>query len=331
MRIASFTVIYETTSQTKMSKRVRQILAHSFWLLSDGGLKLKFGDFGKCLFIAMLLSGILSAACIAESEPNAEAETINIAWDESWENASFSNIHTDDAILFISQAEDKKGIVVGVNAGHGTSGGTDENNKTYCHPDMSPKTTGGSTAEGEITATAVSVGMQFNDGTPEATVTLSMALILRDKLLEKGYDVLMLRSDEDVQLDNVARTILCNYNANCHIALHWDGDSCDYDKGAYFASVPDAIKYMEPVASVWEEDNRLGQCLIEGLADQGLAIFDIGSMDMDLTQTSYSSVPSVDIELGNQCSDHSEEMLNLQADGLLEGIESFFFPNDLAH
>ena len=41
-------------------------------------------------------------------------------------------------------SENRNGIVVGVNAGHGTSGGSSV--KTLCHPDGSAKTTGGSTA-----------------------------------------------------------------------------------------------------------------------------------------------------------------------------------------
>ena len=32
-------------------------------------------------------------------------------------------------------------------------------------------------------------------------------------------------------------------------------------------------------------------------------------MKIDLTQTSYSTIPSVDIELGNQCSDHNDSRL----------------------
>ena len=32
-------------------------------------------------------------------------------------------------------------------------------------------------------------------------------------------------------------------------------------------------------------------------------------MAIDLTQTSYSTVPSVDVELGNACSDHSDACL----------------------
>ena len=49
-----------------------------------------------------------------------------------------------------------------------------------------------------------------------------MAKVLKDKLLARGYDVLMIRENDDVQLDNVARTVLANNMADCHIALHWD-------------------------------------------------------------------------------------------------------------
>ena len=89
----------------------------------------------------------------------------------------------------------------------------------------------GTTGAGATKAVAVSGGMSFNDGTPESSVTLRMAQILKDKLLAAGYDVLMVRDGSDVQLDNVARTVICNNAADCHIALHWDGDGLSYDKG----------------------------------------------------------------------------------------------------
>lgn len=133
--------------------------------------------------------------------------------------ASFSEINTGEATLYRS-TENRKNIIIGVNAGHGTKNGSSV--KTQCHPDGSPKVTGGTTAKGSVKAVAVSSGMTFYDGTAEAAVTLSMANILKEKLLSEGYDVLMLRDSEDVQLDNVARTVICNNVADCHIALHWD-------------------------------------------------------------------------------------------------------------
>ena len=244
-----------------------------------------------------------------------------ITLDPSWTYADHSKINSGAAVLY-KAAENRKEIVVGVNAGHGTSGGTKV--KTLCHPDGSAKVTGGTTAAGATEAVAVSSGMTFNDGTPESSVTLRMAQILKEKLLAAGYDVLMLRDGDDVQLDNVARTVICNNAADCHIALHWDGDGLNYDKGCFYISVPDGLKSMEPVASHWSEHNALGSALVEGLRAQGAKINGGGSMSIDLTQTSYSTVPSVDMELGNACSDHSDSVLDLLGNGLVQGVNSYF-------
>lgn len=244
-----------------------------------------------------------------------------VGLDPSWRFADYSAIHSGHAVMYLA-SRNRKNITIGVNAGHGTKGGTEV--KTWCHPDQTPKVTGGTTGAGAAKAVAVSTGMNFKDGTPEASVTLQMARILKDMLLENGYDVLMIRDGEDVQLDNVARTVICNNAADCHIALHWDSDGLDYDKGCFYMSVPDGIKYFEPVASTWEKDEKLGNSLIRGLKERGLKIFGDGTMDMDLTQTSYSSVPSVDIELGNQYSDHGSDALYERGYGLLQGINYFF-------
>lgn len=247
-----------------------------------------------------------------------------ITLDSTWEYADHSKINTGAAVLYPAQEESgRKGIVIGVNAGHGTVGGSKV--KTLCHPDGSAKVTGGSTAAGAMEAAAVSGGMTFQDGTPEREVTLRMAQILRDKLLSSGYDVLMLRDSEDVQLDNVARTVICNNVADCHIALHWDsGDGKNYDKGCFYISVPEALKNMEPVASHWQQHDTLGTDLVEGLREQGATIYGKGHMGIDLTQTSYSTIPSVDMELGNAYSDHSDVILEQLATGLLAGINTYF-------
>lgn len=251
------------------------------------------------------------------SYENGESVSLN----PSWQYADHSAINSGCAVMYKATAN-RKNIVVGVNAGHGTSGGTSV--RTLCHPDGSAKTTGGTTGAGATKAVAVSGGMSFNDGTPESSVTLRMAQILKDKLLAAGYDVLMVRDGSDVQLDNVARTVICNNAADCHIALHWDGDGLSYDKGCFYISVPGGIKGMEPVASHWQQHDALGASLIEGLRAHGAKINGKGSMAIDLTQTSYSTVPSVDVELGNACSDHSDATLENLADGLVQGVEGYF-------
>jgi len=256
-----------------------------------------------------------------ESAVQTAAGGAAVTFDPSWKYADYSAIKSGTAVLYRA-TDNRKNKVIGVNAGHGTSGGGSV--KTWCHPDKTPKVTGGTTSKGATKATAVSGGMNFKDGTSEAKVNLREAQILRDLLLANGYDVLMIRDGDDVQLDNVARTVMCNNLADCHIAIHWDGDALNYDKGCFYSSVPDGIKYLETVAPTWEKSEKLGACLITGLSAEGNKINGNGYMDIDLTQTSYSTVPSVDIELGNQCSDHSDAKLTQLAKGMLAGINAYF-------
>lgn len=265
------------------------------------------------------------AAGSGSSEADSGSASIGgtpISVSSDWKYADFSKIKSGSAVLYKTASSSRKNKTVCVNAGHGTSGGGSV--KTQCHPDGTPKVTGGTTGAGATEAVAVSSGMTFNDGTAEANVTLALARILKEKLLAEGYDVLMIRESEDVQLDNIARTVLANNKADCHIALHWD--STANDKGAFYMSVPNVASYraMEPVASHWEQHNRLGEALVQGLKGAGVKIFSGGSMEMDLTQTSYSTVPSIDIELGDKASDHSAGTLNTLANGLTAGVNAFF-------
>ncbi|MDO5702508.1 MAG: N-acetylmuramoyl-L-alanine amidase, partial [Lachnospiraceae bacterium] len=247
-------------------------------------------------------------------------ETVSL--DKSWKYAEESKINTGKAVLYHAKPSKAKGKTVCINAGHGTKGGSSV--KTKCHPDGTPKVTGGTTASGETEAVAVSSGVDMADGTPEAAATLSLAKLTRNALLKAGYDVLMIREKDDVQLDNIARTVLANNLADCHIALHYD--YTDTDKGAYFMSVPDVESYrnMEPVKSHWEEHMALGRAVVSALKDAGFKLFEGGELEMDLTQTSYSTVPSIDLEVGDKVSDISEENQAKIAKGIVAGLDKFF-------
>lgn len=293
-------------------------------------MKKKLRAFAVLLTFMMLVSGVSTDTQaktnqkeIEKSDTNTECAYKNkekIYLDKKWKYADHAKI-TSGYAVFYKAKKNRKGIIVGINAGHGT--GNVGSTKTLCHPDGSPKVTGGTTRAGSTSAIAVSGGMTFRDGTKESTVTLKMAKILKKKLLAEGYDVLMIRNSKDVQLDNIARTVICNNVADCHIALHWDGDGLKYDKGCFYIGVPEKLKSMKPVKKHWEEHEALGKALIKGLEKEKVKINGKGRLAIDLTQTSYSTIPSVDIELGNQSSDHSDKTLETLADGLTRGVKKF--------
>ena len=243
----------------------------------------------------------------------------NIVWNSYWPYAGNSVIHSGLACLYRSPGSN--GYVVCVNAGHGTSGG--ESQQTLSHPDGSPKVTGGTNAQGAVYSTAISTGTTMTDGSTEADTVLRLALTFKDKLLANGFDVIMIRETQDVQLDNIARTVIANAWANCHIALHYDSTASD--KGAFYCGVPQVTSYLEmdPVSAHWQEHEALGQSLIRGLQQAGVKIFGDGRMEMDLTQISYSTIPSVDLECGDTASDLSDAALDCLAEGILYGIQYF--------
>ena len=246
--------------------------------------------------------------------------------DKKYRFATFSEISDGAATLYIVNkkvVDNFKNKIVAVNAGHGTVGGTRK--RTYSHPDYTPKVAGGTNKQGSIFSAAVSDGTVLLDGKQEATANLMVAVALKEKLLDEGYSVLMIREDKNCRLDNIARTVIANENADIHIAIHFD--STERDKGIFYMK-PINNKYylsMEPLKSNVDNINRLGECLIEAFKEKGEKVWKgIGYLEGDLTQIAFSTNASVDIELGDRATYLDEERAKVFADGLLLGIQKYF-------
>ena len=255
-------------------------------------------------------------------EPSVSVTEVQLKRDGSMKYAEYAKICTGRAKLYMNTGS-RAGNVVCINAGHGTAGG--EKVKTPCHPDRSPKYTDGTTKKGAIESYAISDGMELPDGSKEAFLNLTMACLLRDRLIAAGYSVLMIRETPDVQLDNISRTILANTYADCHISIHWD--DTESDKGAFCCVAIHNPKYlsMEPVHSTWQKSEQLASSLISALSRGGIQIWKNGLLEDDLTQISFSVIPTVDIELGDKASDHSDAVFQIIADSMLSGINDFFY------
>lgn len=256
------------------------------------------------------IAAVVMSLCMSVSALAATDIGLNL----DWKYAENTKINTGRARLYTSDAADKKNITIAVDAGHGTAGGEDV--KVFCHPDGSAK------ADGSTTCEAVTKGMTFQDKGTEADADLMVAESFRDKLLSQGYDVLMIRDGEDVQLDDVARAVLANNKADCHISIHFNDSSSGM--GAYYVSAPDRLKKLEPVSKYWNKSKKLGDSLISGLEANGVKISSGGSVEEDVVQTAYSSVISAYVKLGDKTADHSKEACDKYADGLVLGVNKYY-------
>lgn len=215
------------------------------------------------------------------------------------------------------------------------------------------KKNGGGTNSGDLSYT-VSSGMSFNDGENERSATLRMAAVVRDKLLWAGYGVLMIRDtnipvanmfdssgkpvigqfeSDRTQLDNVARTIMANNIADVHIAIHYNSvgvaSTDNQAEKAFYIEAPKNSSWAEVsidgTMKYFEMDNKFGDRIIQGLSNNGHPIQGSGASDPnDLTQTSYSTIPSIDLELGYRNSARNRDMANKLAQGVLDGLNLWF-------
>lgn len=266
-------------------------------------------------------TGISNAGVTVNSSTLKYTNGEKVKLDPSWTYANESVINSGAATYYTATGTPKN-ICIAVNAGHGCSGVGSKQTKS--HPDGTGKVTGGTNANGAVMSCAISTGMAWSNNDTEAMANLKVAQSMKETLLSRGYDVLMIRDGADEQLDNIARTVISNNVADVHVAIHFD--SSDSDKGVYYMSVPDVASYkaMEPVKSTWQEHGPLGEALVAGVVGQGFHKWNSGSHPTDLTQTSYSTIPSIDIELGDHASPHGDDVCKKLGIGLADGIEEYF-------
>lgn len=234
-----------------------------------------------------------------------------------------SRINDGYARLYVApEGDTHKNKTITINAGHGVIEGYNE--KTYCHPDKSKKVELATESEATYLSYAITDGMTFLDGRSEGNEVLKVALCTRDVLLENGYNVLMIRENNNSRLDNISRAILANEHSDMHISLHFD--STQSNKGM-FVIVPIKKKSyidMEPVKSNYNNILKLSECMIDAWKEDGLKVFQNGMRGEDLTQISYSTVPSIDIEMGDKATYVDDEVRYDMAKAIYHGVENYF-------
>ena len=135
----------------------------------------------------------------------------------------------------------------------------------------------------------------------------------------------MIRENDDCRLDNIARTVIANTNADAHIAIHFD--STNSDKGIFYIVPYNDDRYlnMEPLKSNYENIKKLGDSVIESFREMGEKIWKgSGIMQGDLTQLSFSTNASIDIELGDRKTVLTPEKADTFAEGIKNGLDVYF-------
>ncbi|EPC8406009.1 MULTISPECIES: N-acetylmuramoyl-L-alanine amidase [Bacillus] len=130
----------------------------------------------------------------------------------------------------------------------------------------------------------------------EAVLVLEMAFLLKEKLEEKGIQVLMTRTSQDVDISNKERaTFANNHKANLFLRLHADGSENPNQSGFAVLTPAEGSPYTK---EIYAESLQISQTIVNKMREnQQVKVNGIKFRD-DLSGFNWSKVPGVLLELG---------------------------------
>lgn len=165
-------------------------------------------------------------------------------------------------------------------------------------------------------------------GVPEYKLTLAVALKLREELLNRGYEVVMTRDKNDVDISNKERAIFANESgADICVRLHADGAASASAKGAsalYPSKKNPYVSGISKKSSLLASSVLKSYCKKTGMKSRGIIVRD------DLSGTNWSTIPVIVLEMGfmtNQAEDRlmqTESWQKKSAAGIADGIDAYY-------
>lgn len=216
-----------------------------------------------------------------------------------------------EKISVLLQVKGKK--IVGIDPGHQLRGDSS----------TEPVGPGSSTYKAKVAGGTRGV----STGKPEYQLTLEVAKKLKTELWDRGYQVVMTRTKNDVNISNKERAILINESgADICVRIHADGASASA-RGATVLCPSSSNRY---ISNLYNKSKKLSTALISaycketGLRNRGISYRD------DLTGTNWSTVPTTLIELGFMTNSTEDRYMasasgqKKMVKGLADGIDAYF-------
>ena len=168
-------------------------------------------------------------------------------------------------------------------------------------------------------------------GVPEYQLNLDISLKLRDELLQRGYEVILTREDNDKAISNSERALMAaDLGGDVYVRIHANGADDPSVNGALAMTMSPDNPY---VGSLFEKSYELaGDILNAYCAETGFANLGIQYYD-NMTGINWSRIPVMILEMGfmtNQSDDMAMQDLSMQermVKGIADGLDAWFAVN----
>ena len=165
-------------------------------------------------------------------------------------------------------------------------------------------------------------------GIREYELNLAVTLKLREELERHGYEVMLVRDRNEVNISNIERAEFANNaKADCFIRIHANGSEDRSIAGTMTICQTSNNPYN---TSSYEDSYRLSEEILQGILDKtGAKNKGIWQTDT-MTGINWSHVPSTIVEMGYMSNPKEDVLLNTETyqdkivEGIANGLDDYF-------